>query len=95
MNFKNIVVVSARHVDTDIPETEVRQGAYSIEIQIWGEGPATIFRDGQRFEGRWHRNNPNDMLTFTDLDGNPLPLAPGNTWFQLVPLGFDKLYVTS
>lgn len=95
INFKNIAVVSAEHVDTWIPETEVRQGAASIEIQIWGEGPATIFRDGQRFEGRWHRNDPKDMLTFTDQDGNPLPLAPGNTWFQLVPLGFDKLYVTS
>jgi hypothetical protein len=95
INFKNIVVISALHVETDIPETEVGQGAYSIEIQIWGEGPASIFRDGQRFEGRWHRNDPQDMLTFTDLDGNPLPLSPGNTWFHLVPLGFDKLYVTS
>jgi len=95
INFKNIVVVSAEHVDTMIPETEVGQGAVSIEIQIWGEGPATIFRDGQRYDGRWHRNDPYDMLTFTDLEGYPLPLAQGNTWFQLVPLGFDKLYVTS
>ena len=95
INFKNIVVVSAEHVDSWIPETEVRQGAKSIEIQIWGEGEATIFRDGQCFDGRWQRNDPADMLTFTDLDGNPLPLAPGNTWFQLVPLDFDKLYVTS
>jgi hypothetical protein len=82
-------------VETDIPETEVGQGANSIEIQIWGEGPATIFRDGQRFEGHWQRSDPGHMLTFTDLEGNPLPLSPGNTWFQLVPLGFDKLYVTS
>lgn len=95
INFKNIVVVSAEHVVTDIPETEVGQGANSIEIQIWGEGPATIFRDGQRFDGQWHRDDPHHMLTFTDLEGNPLPLAQGNTWIELVPLGFDKLYVTS
>jgi len=95
INTKNVVVISARHVDTWIPETEVGQGAKSIEIQIWGEGPASIFRDGQRFEGLWHRDDPNDMLTFTDLDGNPLPLGQGNTWFEIVPLGFDKLYVTS
>jgi len=95
INFKNIVVIAAEHVDTWIPETEVGQGAASIEIQIWGEGPATIIRDGQRYDGKWHRTDPKDMLTFTDTDGNPLPLAPGNTWFQLVPLGFDKLYVTS
>ncbi|MFN2136672.1 MAG: DUF3048 domain-containing protein [Candidatus Promineifilaceae bacterium] len=95
INTKNVVVVAAQHVDTWIPETEVGQGAKSIEIQIWGEGPATVFRDGLRFEGRWHREEPADMLTFTDLDGNPLPLGQGNTWFELVPLGFDKLYVTS
>jgi hypothetical protein len=33
------------------------------------------------------------MLTFYDLDGNPLPLAPGTSVIQLVPLGFDRLYV--
>ena len=95
LNFKNVAVIAAQHVDTWIPETEVGQGAKSIEIQIWGEGPATIFRDGQRFDGRWQRLEPGDMLTFVDLDGNPLPLGRGNTWFELVPLGFDKLYVTS
>lgn len=95
INTKNVVVIAAEHVDTWIPETEVGQGAKSIEIQIWGEGPATIIRDGQRYEGRWQRENPHDMLTFSDLDGNPLPLGQGNSWFELVPLGFDKLYVTS
>ena len=35
-----------------------------------------------------------DMLTFYDLNGNLLPLAPGNTFFQVVPLGFDQLYVS-
>lgn len=95
INTKNVVVIAAEHVDTWIPETEVGQGAKSIEIQIWGEGPASIFRDGQRFDGRWQRYDPHDMLTFTDLDGNPLPLGQGNSWIEIVPLGFDKLYVTS
>jgi hypothetical protein len=95
LSTKNVIIVSAEHVETWIPETEVGQGAASIEIQIWGEGPATIFRDGQRFDGRWHRQVPEDMLTFTDLQGNPLPLGIGNSWFELVPSGFDKLYVTS
>ncbi len=93
VNFKNIVVVSAPHVESWIMETEVGQGAHSIEIQIWGEGPASIFRDGQRFDGHWERWDPQDMLTFYDEDGNPIPLAPGNTWFQMVPLGFEKLIV--
>lgn len=94
INFKNVVVIAAMHVDTWIPETEVGQGAKSIEIQLWGEGPASIFRDGQRYEGRWIRTNPQDMLTFTDLEGNPLPLGIGNTWFEVVPIGFSRLFVT-
>ena len=60
-------------------------GHYSIEIQVWGEGPATLFRDGLRYEGRWQRNDSKNMLTFTDLDGNVLPFKPGNTWVEVVP----------
>ena len=87
------MIVSAHHEDTDILEDNVAGGHYSIEIQIWGEGPATLFRDGMRYEGRWHRTDSELMLTFTDLDGNVLPFKPGNTWFQMVPLGFDQLIV--
>ncbi|MCB8944091.1 MAG: DUF3048 domain-containing protein [Ardenticatenaceae bacterium] len=94
VNFKNVIVLAAHHEDTDILEDNVGGGHYSIQIQIWGEGPVSIFRDGQRFDGLWHRNNPDDMLTFTDADGNILPLAPGNSFFQIVPLGFDQLLVT-
>lgn len=94
LNFKNVVVVGAHHEDTDILEDLVGGGHYSIQIQVWGEGPVSIFRDGQRFEGRWRRESPNDMLTFYDADGNFLPLAPGKTFVELVPLGFTGLVVT-
>lgn len=92
LSFKNIIVLGAHHQNTDIVEDTL--GSLSIQIQIWGEGPVSIFRDGQRFEGRWRRENPDAMLTFYDLEGNLLPLAPGNTFFQLVPLGFTNLFVT-
>ncbi|MCA9937932.1 MAG: DUF3048 domain-containing protein, partial [Anaerolineales bacterium] len=91
INFRNVVVVAANHVDTLILEDEVAGGHYSIEIQLWGEGPVSIFRDGQRFDGRWQRVDPGYMLTFYDADGNVIPLAPGNTFFQVVPLGFTGL----
>lgn len=94
LNFKNVVVVGAHHEDTDILEDLVGGGHYSIQIQVWGEGPVSIFRDGQRFEGRWRRENPRDMLTFYDAEGNIMPLAPGKTFFEMVPLGFNGLIVT-
>jgi len=86
----NVMFVGAMHIDTDILE-DGYNGLPSVEIQVWGEGPASLFRDGQRFEGRWSRWDPEDMLTFTDLDGNTLYFKPGNTWFELVPIGFDRL----
>ncbi|MEM7336515.1 MAG: DUF3048 domain-containing protein, partial [Chloroflexota bacterium] len=91
--FDNVVIISANHVDTDIFEDT--SGNPSIQIQIWGEGPVSVFRDGERINGRWQRNDPTHMLTFYDLEGNPLPLSPGTTFFHLVPIGFDRLEVTS
>ncbi|MCP5094599.1 MAG: DUF3048 domain-containing protein, partial [Chloroflexi bacterium] len=91
LNFRNIIIIAAHHQETDILEDTAGAGNYSIEIQIWGEGPVSIFRDGQRFDGRWRRDHPSHMITFYDLEGNILPLAPGNTFFQIVPLGFDRL----
>ncbi len=94
ISFKNIILLAAHHEDTDILEDHVGDGHYSIQIQVWGEGPVSVFRDGVRVDGRWHRDDPYDMLTFTDLDGAILPLAPGNSFIQLVPLGFNNLIVS-
>ncbi|RMF28798.1 MAG: DUF3048 domain-containing protein, partial [Chloroflexi bacterium] len=85
----NVIVVYANHVETDILEDMVGGGHYSIEIQIWGEGPVTVFRDGLMFQGTWKRWAREEMLTFWDAEGNPIPLKPGNSWFQLVPLDFQ------
>jgi hypothetical protein len=93
LSAANVLLVGAHHVDTDILEDHVAGGHYSIQIQVWGEGPATLFRDGMRYEGRWKRTNRSGMLSFADLQGNTLPFRPGNSWFQMVPLGFDQLTV--
>ncbi len=82
----NVVVIFANHLETDILEDTWGGGHMSIEIQVWGQGAALIFRDGQMLQGYWRRENREDMLTFWDGEGNPLPLKPGNSWFQLVPL---------
>lgn len=92
LNFKNIVVVEAAHYNTEIEESA--GGTPSIQIQIWGEGPAVIFRDGQRFDGLWKREDPRDMLTFFDQNDQILPLAPGNTFFEIVPLDFTGIAVS-
>jgi hypothetical protein len=83
----NVIVVYATHVDTDIYEDEPRRNHPSVQVQLWGTGPAVIFRDGQAFEGLWARPQRDDMLVFRDRTGQiPIPLKPGNIWIQLIPL---------
>lgn len=94
LHVSNVIVLAAHHQDTDILEDLVGGGHYSIEIQVWGEGPVSIFRDGQRFDGRWRRDAETDMLTFYDPAGTVLPLDVGNSFIQLVPLGFTGLTVS-
>ncbi len=87
----NIIIVYANHVDTDILEDLVGGGHYSIEIQIWGQGPVQIVRDGHVYNGSWIRQAREDLLSFVDETGQPLPLKPGNSWYQLVPLDFPTM----
>ena len=91
LSAANVVVIYANHVDTDILEDLVGGGHYSTEIQIWGEGSAQILRDGQVYNGTWKRWAREDMLSFYDEAGNPLPFKPGKTWFQVVPLDFPTV----
>ncbi|MGA9348790.1 MAG: DUF3048 domain-containing protein [Anaerolineae bacterium] len=87
---RNVVVIYANHLETDIVEDSTGPRVYySIEIQIWGEGQAIVFRDGQAFEGEWVRPQRNDLVRFVDDTGSPIPLKPGNTWIQVVPFGFE------
>lgn len=89
LHFNNVVVIYAHHVETDILEDTWGDGHYSIQIQVWGEGAVRIFRDGLMFDGKWVRPDRWDPVRFVDGNGNPIPLKPGNTFIQMVPLGFE------
>jgi hypothetical protein len=94
----NVVAVFATHnLDMNICEYQVGSTcqAYSMIIEIWGEGEAIIFRDGQRYEATWRRADRHDMLTFYDEAGNPIPLQIGNTWFQVVPYHYENPVVST
>jgi hypothetical protein len=86
LRFKNVIVIYAHHIETDILEDTWGGGHYSIQIQVWDQGPVRIFRDGQMFDGKWVRPDRWDLVRFVDGNGNPIPLKPGNTFIQMVPL---------
>jgi hypothetical protein len=79
----NVIAIEVPHITTLIQEDST--GARSIEIQLWGEGPAKFFRDGKLIFGKWQRTSEPGVLNFFDGDGKPFALRPGNTWLQLVP----------
>jgi hypothetical protein len=90
LSATNVIVIYANHVETDIVEDSTgAKPYYSIEIQLWGQGPAKILRDGQMYDVTWSRPNRDDLIRFLDAAGNPFPMKPGNTWIQLVPLDFQ------
>jgi len=86
---KNVVVLYAPHVESAILEDTHYGGHYSIQIQIWGEGLARVFRDGQMYDVRWVRPGRHDLVRFVDASGQTFPFKPGNVWIQVVPLGFN------
>jgi hypothetical protein len=84
----NVIVISPVHVEDPTICEEIREGTcrhLSVQIQIWGSGNATIFRDGKRYDATWQRLGRNDLLTFIDAAGQPFPLQIGNSWVQVVP----------
>jgi hypothetical protein len=89
----NVVVILAGHIEDHNICEQYYNGvctSYSVQPQIFGAGPAVIFRDGQRYDVTWQREGRYDMFTFVDEDGQPFPLKPGNTWFQVIPVWYDN-----
>ncbi|MDQ4149122.1 MAG: DUF3048 domain-containing protein [Actinomycetota bacterium] len=71
----NVLVLKV-HVD--------RRGK-SPEILAHGGGEATLLRGGRFVQGQWIRPSLTDQTALFDASGQPMKLAPGNTWIHLLP----------
>ncbi len=83
----NVIVLYARHEKTNIIEDS--NNAVSVKITLTGQGDAAFFRDGQMIKGKWQRKTEQEFFNFTDTAGNSYTFKPGNTWFEIVPLGYS------
>jgi hypothetical protein len=54
------------------------------DIQFTGSGTAYAFRDGQVYQLKWWRVEPEAVLSLTWPDGTPFPFKPGTTWFEVI-----------
>lgn len=52
---------------------------------VVGQGDAMVLSEGLEHDGIWKRANASAPLSLLDASGNPIPLAPGNTWIHLLP----------
>ena len=78
LSAKNVVVMWAQHRSAG-----TTSGSTTYEIVLAGSGRATVFHDGQRYDGTWEATRDAPPV-FKAADGTAIKLAPGNTWFQVV-----------
>jgi len=84
---KNVIIqyvsVNESNIEEDVG------GNRSLEFELTGSGKALIFRDGQVITAIWKRVALNQMTTYTDAAGQPVPLNRGLTFIQLVQPEFQ------
>lgn len=66
-------------------------GIYTTYDTI-GSGEADVFQDGLITKGTWHKADNKTQFTFTDANGAPLKLDPGQTWLSAVGSASDISY---
>ena len=66
------------------PNIESTGGSGDIESQTLGAGEGYILRGGRYISVTWHRRDLLAPTTFTDAAGQPVGLAPGRTWVEIM-----------
>lgn len=77
--IQQVVVIEGNLVDV--------LGYHSPEVTLTGSGKAWVLRDGTLIAGRWSRPVMGAVTKFVTKTGEIIPLAPGNTWIELVAKG--------
>jgi hypothetical protein len=92
LSFENVIVLLVQHTSQNSANT-------IIDLDMdFKQGKAFIFRNGMAYEAKWSTiageyEQETGLLRpvrFTDLEGNPFPLAPGQTWVNLLN-AFDSV----
>ena len=74
---RNVVVLFVNYQNNFVPEDFRDGGNCGLEVQLWTAGPARIFRDGQMFLGRWHRDEFDSVASAPGRQRRPKhPLGP-------------------
>lgn len=86
----NVVVLRVQVRDTG---TRDPGGNPVPETVMAGSGDAFVATGGQSITGTWSKPDATSPMVLTGADGQPLLLAPGNTWVELVPVSGSSVSI--
>ena len=84
IRVKNVVVQI-------IPEIVAFGELGRLTLEVEGEGEALIFMDGGYNIGTWKKTGTNDRTMFYYSDGTEVEFNIGNTWIEVVPMGYETV----
>lgn len=80
---QNVIVQYVPHASTFLVEDAL--GSRSLDHDLFGFGPAFVFRDGLMYKGNWHTSTLGELMRFRTEEGGTISLHPGRSWIALVP----------
>jgi hypothetical protein len=86
----NVVVLRVAVVNTSATDPA---GNPVPETQMVGSGEALVATGGATVAATWSKASLDAPVVLTDATGQPVLLAPGNTWVELVPTGTGSVAV--
>jgi DUF3048 family protein len=69
-----------------IPATVLDQLG-DLKMDVYGDYPALLVRDGTVSEGMWRGDGPTSLPRLEDSAGNAMALAPGQIYIEVLPQG--------
>lgn len=84
IRLANVIALYAKATYTSVLEDGVT--SRSLHFNVQGAGNALLVRDGLAYSITWYREGRNILFHFRDVHGNPIPLKPGPTIVNIVPL---------
>lgn len=81
LRAKNVIVLKVK-IDTSFRD---RRYGYIPRTVLIDSGIAWVFADGKRVKGSWTKDTQDGPIRLVDQAGNPIKLAPGNSWVELMP----------
>ncbi|MEY3624832.1 MAG: hypothetical protein RL696_213 [Actinomycetota bacterium] len=88
---KNVVVMEVEH---DLSFVDPKYGAIPKAKLIENQGVAHVFSDGFYLRGTWSKAGSDAPIKLSLESGEPLKLAIGNTWVEMMDLPKSKLKIT-